>query len=186
MIRILALGLLSLIALLAVQAPPATTQESHQRDAEEDDSNGGLQISISLDCDRFRPSDSPRLKVELKNVRDTALIIHKDVGWYGDSSFSLSITDGRGKPVVSRFLGENFPTSPIPEEEFITLKPGGSHTQERTLLLKYYMFEASGVYSLTATYHGPTKHFVPDSLKEGIWGGGPIKSKPVKVEIVKD
>lgn len=185
--KILSVSLFTLLSLACIYTPPMFgAQESRPREVKATDSADGLQISIHLGGEQFRTSDTAQLKVELKNIGDVPLMIHKDIGWYGDTSFGLSITDEHHQRVNPTVLIENFPTTPLPVDDFITLKPGESHEQERRLVLKWYQFEESGEYVLTATYWGASKDFVPESLRGRTWRGEQLKSKPIKFKVVKE
>ena len=185
--QVLSVSLFTLVSLACIYTTPMFgAQEIRPREVKAADSADGLQISVHLGGEQYRTSDTPQLKVELKNIGDVPLMIHKDVGWYGDTSFGLSITDEHHQRVDSTFLMENFPTQPLPVDDFITLKPGESHEQERRLVLKWYQFEESGEYVLTATYRGASKDFVPESLRGRTWRGEQLKSKPIKFKVVKE
>lgn len=150
------------------------------------DSRDGLKIIIQLEKTTYTLAEYPALKVTLKNISQSPLILYKNMGWGAASSLILAIGDSNGKLVQPDVLSDAQDYPPFPIKDFITLKPN-----EEFILWRRFDWEGQGVskageYSITVWYHSPvSEENAPKGINVWTKEKGTIRSKPFAFKVTQ-
>jgi hypothetical protein len=167
--------------------PSGITGEQRQkgnRNTKPVDHYRGLQLSVGLDAERYRLTDEAIMRIKLTNIGKEPIMIYRNFGWGWSSSFSLSVSDAKGRTIQPSFLDDHLPAPPFPTEDFLTLGRGEMIEKERELNFKGYGIKKPGVYRVTVFYHSPIpRSFAP--VKSKIWPMeyGDLQAKEVRISV---
>ncbi len=174
-----------LVAVFSITPGQLGKQKSETKADEPTDTKAGLQLSVEVENDTLRLTDSIRFRVKLKNVSDKPITICKRLTWSGHPYFSVGIRSDK-EAVHWLIVAESYGQPPLSKDDFITIPSGESIQRQEKLSLSMFDFKGPGNYRLHVYYYSvATKENTPEGIDFWPAENGSLTAKPVNFKVIE-